>query len=106
MLLESVFPELPTGLGEIFLLLSGILGMILVIYSQFVEAEHRRDIIRFLGSGGLLAYSIYISNLVFILLSVGIGIAALVEWVEIYLGYHRHTPHEIKEYIKKYKKKH
>jgi hypothetical protein len=105
MLLESIFPTIPGTPAEIFFFISGILGVVLVVYSQFVEAEHRRDLIRLLGAGGLLAYSLFVWNIIFIILSAGIGIAALVEFVEIYLGYHKHTPHEIKEYIKKYKKK-
>ncbi|MFH1286736.1 MAG: hypothetical protein ABII02_03210 [Candidatus Magasanikbacteria bacterium] len=106
MLLEGIFPILPTGKAELFLFLCGALGAIMLIYSQFVEAENRRDIIRILGSLGLLFYAIYIENLIFIIVSAGIGIAAFVEFIEILLGYHKHTPHEIKEYIKKYKRKH
>jgi len=105
MLLESIFPQLPNSGAELFLFISGALGAVLVVYSQFVEAEHRRDLIRILGAMGLLAYSLFIWNILFIIVSVGIGIAALVEFIEIYSGYHKHTPHEIKEYIKKYKKK-
>jgi len=105
MLLENLIPTLPGSLAEWFFVISGILGAIFLIYSQFVEAEHRRDIIRAVGAGGLFVYAYTVGNMIFMIAAAGVGIAAIVEFVEIYTGYHKHTPHEIKEYIRKYKKK-
>jgi len=104
-LLGNLFPQMPTGMGEWFMYLSGILGAILLIYAQFVEAEHRRDLIRVLGGGGLFVYAYYIFNLIFMVATAGIVLTSLIEFIEIYMGYHKHTPEEVKEYIKKYKKK-
>jgi len=103
MLLESCLPVLPSCNGEWYLILSGILGAILLIYSQFVEPEHRRDVIRFLGAGGLFVYSYYISNTIFMFTSAGIGLAALIEFIEILIGVHKHLPEDLKTSIKRYK---
>ncbi len=103
MLLESCLPILPRCTGEWYLVLSGFLGAVLLIYSQFVEAEHRRDIIRILGAGGLFVYSYYISNTIFMIVSAGIGFAALIEFVEILAGVHKHLPEDLKSSIKKHR---
>jgi hypothetical protein len=67
-----------------------------------VEAENRRDLIRMIGALGLFVYSISILNLIFLVVFFGIFIASLVEFIEIYLGYHKHirtTKKEIYDYI-------
>ncbi|PIZ95575.1 MAG: hypothetical protein COX81_00720 [Candidatus Magasanikbacteria bacterium CG_4_10_14_0_2_um_filter_37_12] len=103
MFLESCLPIFPSCTEEWYLILSGILGAILLIYSQFVEPEHRRDIIRFLGAGGLFVYSDYVSNTVFMIASAGIGLAALIEFIEILIGVHKHLPEDLKTSIKRHK---
>lgn len=91
------------SVSEWFLYLSGILGAVLLIYSQFIEAEHRRDLIRVLGAGGLFVYAYFIENIIFMIASAGIGIAALIEFIEILIGVHKHLPEDLKTAIKKYK---
>ena len=103
MLLESLFPHLPTGRDLMFIIV-GILGAIMLIYSQFIEAENRRDLIRAVGALSLFVYAVSIWNLVFMAAMMGFFLAALTEFIEIYLGFHKHTPGDIKEYIKKYKR--
>lgn len=88
---------------EWFLFLSGALGAILLIYSQFIEAENRRDIIRMLGAGGLFVYAFFIEDIIFMIAAGGIGIAALIEWIEIMTGVHKHLPEDLKSAIRKYK---
>jgi hypothetical protein len=73
-----------------------VLGTILVIYSQFVEAEHRRDLIRMIGAAAVLVYALSISNAIFITLAGGIFLAALVEFIEIATGRHHHRPIDVK----------
>lgn len=101
MLLETIIPNLPNTNLQIAIFAVTIVGAILIIYSQFVEAENRRDLIRMIGAMCLLVYSLSILNIVFIITSFGIFIACLVEFIEIYLGYHHHTRKdvEIYEYI-------
>lgn len=100
MLLETIVPTLPTTNTELLIYLAGILGAIILIYSQFVEAENRRDLIRMIGALGLFCYSLYIMNIIFILATFGIFVAALVEFIEIYLGYHKHSQKDIDIYKK------
>ncbi|HAZ29005.1 MAG TPA: hypothetical protein DCY48_04510 [Candidatus Magasanikbacteria bacterium] len=82
----------------------GVLGSILLMYSQFVEAENRRDLIRMVGAAALAVYAISIGNILFIITTTGIFFAALIEFVEIYLGIHTHFPAEMKTMIQTYKK--
>ncbi len=98
MLFESIFPQLPSSLIEIIIYISGILGAILMIYSQFVEAENRRDLIRMIGALGVLCYSIFVMNIIFILMTFGVFVASLVEFIEIYIGYHKHTRKDVDIY--------
>jgi len=98
MLFESIIPQLPSSLIETFIYISGILGAILMIYSQFVEAENRRDLIRMVGALGMLCYSLFDLNLIFILMTFGVFVAALVEFIEIYVGYHKHTKSQVEIY--------
>lgn len=68
-----------------------VLGVILVIYSQFVEKENRRDLIRLVGAAAVLVYALAIGNWIFMALSGGIGLAALIEFIEIMAGRHHHV---------------
>ena len=96
MLLDALLPQIPTNFIETIIYIGAILGVILVVYSQFVERENRRDLIRMIGAVGLLVYALFIFNLVFMLVAGGIFLAALAEFVEIMLGLHVHHHLEIK----------
>jgi hypothetical protein len=85
--------------SEWFLLGSGVFGAILLIYSQFVQLEHRRDIVRLLGAGGLFVYAYFLGNLIFMITAGGIGIAALIEFIEIMTGMHKHP--DLKKMLEK-----
>ncbi len=98
MLLESIFPTLPASNLELTIVVVAMLGTILLIYSQFIEAENRRDIVRMIGSFAVFTYALYIMNVIFIILTFGIFIACLVEFVEIYAGYHKHTREDVEIY--------
>lgn len=98
MLLESFLPHLPNNSLEMIIFVVAILGVVMLIYSQFIEAENRRDLVRMIGAMGILVYSLYILNLIFVILALGIFIASLVEFIEIFLGYHHHTRKDVKIY--------
>ena len=102
MLPISLLPDIALNWDFVFTV-CGILGVVMVTYSQFVEAENRRDFIRIIGAAALLVYALSILNLIFIAASVGIFFAALIEAIEIYFGLHHHTPDNVREYIKRYK---
>ncbi len=99
MLLESLLPTLPTPTNALIFIVAA-LGAVLLAYSVFVEKEDRSDLIRAIGAGGLFVYAIYIQNLLFLIAMGGIALASLVEFVEIYLGLHRHSPHDLAEFKK------
>ena len=96
MLLETILPQLPTNTIQTVIYVVAVLGVVLVVYSQFVEMENRRDLIRLVGAGALFVYALFIFNLVFMLVSAGIFLAALAEFIEILLGPHVHHHLEIK----------
>ena len=98
MLLESYIPTLPTSIPLTLLYVVAGIGVVLMIYSQFVEAEHWRDVIRLVGSVALLFYAVYIRDSIFILVSLGITIASLIELIEIKTGHHVHNKHHVETY--------
>jgi hypothetical protein len=85
-------------LPEIIIYIIAGLGTVLIIYSQFVEAEFRRDLIRLTGAAAVFIYAFLIENMLFMVLCGGIFIAALVEFIEIYLGVHKHKREDIVRY--------
>ncbi len=100
MFLESFVPTLPGSPGETFIYVGAYLGIILLVYAVFIEQEHRQDIIRMLGAGGLLVYGVYVENPVFILAMAALGLASLIEFLEILFGLHKHGPEDLKKYKK------
>lgn len=91
---------LPPLFPDMIIFIVATLGTILVIYSQFVEAEFRRDLIRAIGALAVFVYAAFISNNIFMILSAGIFMAAIVEFIEIYLGIHKHKGEDIQRYKK------
>ena len=100
MLLESIIPQLPSDMIESLVYIVAALGGVLLTYAVFVEAEHRRDLIRIVGAGGIFVYALYIQNLLFMIAMGGVFIASLVEFIEIYLGLHKHSKHDLGVYKK------
>jgi uncharacterized membrane protein len=98
MFLENIIPILPDNRLEFVIFAVSIMGMFLLVYSQFIEAENRRDLIRMIGALSLLVYAVYIQNLLFALTMIGIFLAATIEFIEIYIGYHKHTRTDIEKY--------
>lgn len=90
MWLDNIIPQLPTSSSELIIYIIAGLGAIMVVYSQFVEKENRRDEIRSIGALGILLYAYSVFNLVFMLVAGGIFLAALIELIEIKLGIHIH----------------
>jgi uncharacterized membrane protein HdeD (DUF308 family) len=100
MLFETLIPNLPTDTVTMLVDIVAVVGTIMVIYSQFVEIEHRRDLIRLLGALSVGIYALTIHNTIFSLLAFGIALAAATEFIEIYLGIHKHTREDIRDYFK------
>lgn len=98
MFLETIIPTLPASLAEIFIYVGAYLGIILLVYAVFIEQEHRQDIIRMLGAGGIFIYGLYIENTILCIAMGAIALASLVEFLEILFGLHKHGPEDLKKY--------
>ena len=102
MFLESWFPILPTSVIETLIYVTAFIGIILLSYGVFLEAERRQDLVFFLGSSFLLVYAVYIGNLVFTLAMGAFALNAMIEFIEILVGLHKCDPDRL-EKIKKMK---
>ncbi|EKE07448.1 MAG: hypothetical protein ACD_18C00083G0003 [uncultured bacterium] len=96
MFLNNLFPNLPTSTIELMIYIVAALGSVLITYAVFLEVERRQDLVFFVGASCLFVYALYIDNMVFMIASAGLGLASLVEFIEIYLGLHKHDRNELK----------
>jgi len=96
-LIERCIPEFPcTSVAVIYIV--AILGAVLLVYGVFLEQEKRQDLVKMIGASALLVYALYIGNKIFIGAMAAYAVANFVEFLEIYLGKHKHTKTEIKDY--------
>ncbi len=98
MLLQNLFPILPMSLYETLVYIVAGLGAIMLAYAVFLEQERRQDLTMFIGSACLFVYALFIGNKVFMVATAGLGIASLVEFLEILIGLHKHSPEDLKKY--------
>ncbi|PIR78302.1 MAG: hypothetical protein COU28_02380 [Candidatus Magasanikbacteria bacterium CG10_big_fil_rev_8_21_14_0_10_36_16] len=96
MFLSSLFPNLPSSTIELSIYIVAALGAVLITYAVFLEIERRQDLVFFVGSACLFVYALYTYNKVFMIAMAGLGLASLVEFIEIYLGLHKHDTNELK----------
>lgn len=90
MLFEQLFPQLPTDILATGMIVVGVLGAVLVTYSQFLEALRRRDLVRMVGAFSLFLYGLYIgANWILLAAFLGLFAASLIEFIEILVGIHR-----------------
>lgn len=61
----------------------GIIGVLLISYGLWVKNEKHQDIIFLFGGGALLAYSVYIKDMVFIALQVVFLVSATIELIKL-----------------------
>lgn len=101
MLFEKILPYLPvSSLPETLVYVVAGVGIILLTYGIFLETERRQDLVMFIGACCLLVYALFIRNVIFSLTMIGIAVGSLVEFVEIYLGLHKHSPEDLQRYKK------
>jgi hypothetical protein len=98
MMLAGWIPQLPQTTLEWIIVFLGIAGSIMVIYSQFLTALNRRDLVRAIGSFSVFVYSYWLGDYIFILLTLGFFLASSIEFIEIYLGFHRSEEAQVKKY--------
>ncbi len=59
--------------------LPGIFGLLIITYAIFAKKERKQDYLFAIGGAGLLVYSIYIKDLIFIILQIVFISASLYE---------------------------
>ncbi len=98
MFLESLIPNLPFSLGQLAFDVVGALGGIMIVYGVFLELERRQDLVFAVGAYALFVYALYIGSNLFAIVMLGFFIASTVEFIEIYVGLHKHSPEDLKRY--------
>ena len=83
---------------ELLVYVAAGLGAVLLTYSIFLEQERRQDLVKFVGAACLFVYALFIGNKLFMAAMAGLGIASLVEFIEIYVGLHKHSREDLKRY--------
>lgn len=61
----------------------GIIGLLLISYSLWIKNEKRQDIVFIIGGLSLLVYSIFIEDIIFIVLQIIFIISAFVELMRL-----------------------
>jgi len=97
--LLNCIPETPCTSYAIIHIVA-ILGGVMLIYAIFLEQERRRDLVMVIGGFALAIYAYFIGNKIFMFAMGGIALASLIEFIEIYLGLHKHSPEDLKKYKK------
>lgn len=92
MFIETLLPPLPLSILEIVIHIVAFLGIILISYGVFLETERRQDLVFALGGISLCVYAIYIANLMFVIAMGIFALNALIKFIEILVGIHRHDP--------------
>lgn len=98
MLLQSLLPIIPVGTTETLIFVVGLLGALLLPYAVFLEKERRQDLVVVVGAACLFVYALYHRHIIFSIAMGGLFLAATVEFAEIYLGLHKHSPEDLKKY--------
>lgn len=96
--LTYLLPTLPWAPLETIINIVAMLGVIMLIYGVFLEAERRQDAVFVIGSACLFVYAIWISSAVFAIAMGGFFIASAIELVEILLGRHHHAAAQVEKY--------
>ena len=65
------------------MIIFGIIGLLLISYGLWMKNEKRQDLIFILGGISLLVYSIYINDVIFIVLQIIFTISALIELIRL-----------------------
>ena len=87
----NLFPSLPLPLLDIIMYVVATLGVILLTYGVFLEAERKQDAVFIIASGCLLVYALWINSLIFSLAMPGLFVGSWIELIEILRGKHHHV---------------
>jgi len=61
----------------------GIAGLLLISYGLWIQREKRQNIVFMIGGACLLAYSIFLGDIIFVLLQCVFIISALLEFIKL-----------------------
>lgn len=100
MFFTTLFPTLPNNPLDIFVYANLAVGIFLLFYATFIELEHRQDLIRIVGAAAILLYAIVHGNIPLIWVSGAIFLGSAIQFTEILLGLHKHSPEDLKRYQK------
>ncbi len=100
MFFNNLFPTLPTSALDTIIYANLAVGIFLLFYATFIELEHRQDLIRILGAAAVLLYAIVHHNIPLIWVSAAIFLGSAIQFTEILLGLHKHSPEDLKRYQK------
>lgn len=100
MFFNNLFPTLPNSPLDTIIYVHLAVGIFLLFYATFVELEHRQDLIRILGAAAILLYAITQSNIPLIWVAGAIFLSSAIQFTEILLGLHKHSPEDLKRYQK------
>ncbi len=97
MLLNWCVSEVPcTSVALMYIVAA--LGAVMLVYGVFLEQERRQDLVTMISALALFVYALYIDNKMFMIAMGGLAVASLVEFVEIYVGLHKHNKEDLKRY--------
>ena len=98
MLLQNLIPYISLGWDQLAFNIIGGLGAVMLSYGVFLELERRQDLVFAVGAYCLFVYALYINSKLFAIAMFGFFIVSAIEFVEIYVGLHRHSPEDLKRY--------
>ena len=98
MFLQNIFSFTPFDTIELLVYVVAFLGCVLITYGVFLEMERRQDLVFLVGAGCLFVYALYVNNFIFMIAMGGLFLATMVEFIEIYIGLHKHSPEDLKRY--------
>ncbi len=87
----NLFPSLPLPLLDIIMYVVATIGVILLTYGVFLEAERKQDAVFIIASGCLLVYALWINSIIFALAMASLFIGSWIELIEILRGKHHHV---------------
>lgn len=96
--LFNLLPGLPWDTTVTVINMVAMAGATLHIYGVFLEKEKRRDLVFIVGGVCLFIYSLWIRNKIFALAMGGFALASTIEFIEIYLGHHRHNKQLVEDF--------
>lgn len=85
----KTIPDMP--LPDIIIHVVAMLGVLLITYAVFLEAEKRQDFVFLIGGMCLMVYALSLKSPIFVLAMLGLITASTYEIIQIMRGKHHHV---------------